>query len=171
MPGREQKRKGRNRGQAVVAYIALGSNLGDRLAILERAVQGLRAEQDVEVSKVSSFYATEPVGGPEGQGEYLNAVVEVSTRLSAGELLDRLLLLEERLGRKRRERWGPRCIDLDLLLYGQEVICQEKLTVPHRLMHQREFVLRGLAQIAPQVKHPTLGKTARQMWQRVRTKQ
>lgn len=169
MPAPEHKDKAQNRGQPVMAYIALGSNLGDRRAILEKAADLLRSDPDLKVSKVSSFYQTEPVGGPKGQSPYLNGVVEVATALSPAELLDRLLLLEQRLGRKRRRRWGPRCIDLDLLLYGQEVISRENLTVPHPLMHQREFVLRGLAQVAPQTKHPTLGLTARQMWEQVST--
>ena len=85
----------------------------------------------------------------------------------AQELLDRLLAIENRLGRKRGQGWGSRCIDLDLLLYGEEVIKTEHLQVPHKRMHEREFVLRGLAEIAPEVKHPVLGKTARQMRQEV----
>ena len=150
-----------------VAYIGLGSNLGDREAMLEKAVQCLREEDDLQVRKTSSWYATEPLGGPKGQQEYLNGVVEVATNLSAEELLDRLLAIEERLGRKRRQRWGTRCIDLDLLLYGEEVIRTENLHVPHRLMHNREFVLRGLSEIAPEVRHPVLGKTAWHIWQEV----
>ena len=150
-----------------MAYIGLGSNLGDREAMLKKAVQCLREEEDLEVRKVSSWYFTEPVGGPIGQEKYLNGVIEVVTNLRAKELLDRLLAIENRLGRKRAQRWGPRCIDLDLLLYGEEVIKTEHLQVPHKRMHEREFVLRGLVEIAPEVKHPVLGKTARQMRQEV----
>jgi 2-amino-4-hydroxy-6-hydroxymethyldihydropteridine diphosphokinase len=159
----------KKRHEEVTAYIGLGSNLGDCGAMLDRAVGELRIEDDLGVLKVSSWYWTEPVGGPSGQEKYLNGVIEVLTSLRAPELLDRLLAIENRLGRKRQQRWGPRCIDLDLLLYGQEIIKEEHLEVPHRLMHQREFVLQGLAQIAPEVKHPVLGMTAEQLWQKIRS--
>lgn len=150
-----------------MAYIGLGSNLGDREAMLEKALRCLREEEALQVHKVSSWYFTEPVGGPRGQEKYLNGVIEVVTSLRAQELLDRLLAIENRLGRKRIQRWGPRCIDLDLLLYGEEVIKTEHLQVPHKRIPEREFVLRGLAEIAPEVKHPILGKTARQMRQKI----
>ena len=151
----------------MVAYIGLGSNLGDRRAMLQKAVQYLEDEDNLAVRKVSGWYATAPIGGPSGQEEYLNGVAEIVTSLLPEELLDRLLAVEQRSGRKRRQRWGPRCIDLDLLLYGQQVIKGEHLEVPHKLMHRREFVLRGLAEIAPEVKHPLLGMTAMQLWQKV----
>lgn len=138
--------------------------------MLDRAVAELRGEDALRVVKVSNWYWTKAVGGPRDQQEYLNGVVEVLTKLGADELLDRLLSIEKRLGRKREQRWGPRCIDLDLLLYGQEVIKKRELEVPHRLMHEREFVLRGLAQIAPDVKHPVGGMTAKKMWQKIRSK-
>ncbi|MCK4850873.1 MAG: 2-amino-4-hydroxy-6-hydroxymethyldihydropteridine diphosphokinase [Phycisphaerae bacterium] len=154
----------------IAAYVGLGSNLGDCQAMLEKAVQELRAEDGLQVSKVSSWYWTEAVGGPADQPRYLNGVAKVVTSLGADELLSRLMLIEKRLGRKRQQRRGPRCIDLDLLLYGQEIIKkEEQLEVPHRLMHKREFVLRGLAEIAPRVIHPVLGMTAEQMWQKIRS--
>ena len=137
--------------------------------MLDRAEEELRIEDGLEVLKVSSWYWTEPMGGPSGQGKYLNGVIEVVTSLGAQELLDRLLAIEDRLGRERTQRWGPRCIDLDLLLYGQEIIKKDRLEVPHRLMHEREFVLQGLAQIAPVVNHPVLGMTAEQLWQKIRS--
>ncbi len=153
----------------IAAYIGLGSNLGSPQAMLEGAVEALRGEDGLRVRKVSSWYWSEAVGGPSGQAKYLNGVVEVVTSLGADELLAKLLSIEKLLGRKRQQHWGPRCIDLDLLLYGQEVIREKDLEVPHGLMHEREFVLRGLAQIAPDVKHPVLGMTAKQMWQRIRS--
>ena len=158
---------GAQRRKETLAYIGLGSNLGDRQAMLDRAVEELRIADGLAVGKVSSWYWTEPMGGPSGQEKYLNGVIEVLTSLEAQELLDRLLAIENRLGRKRQQRWGPRCIDLDLLLYGQEIIKEEHLEVPHRLMHEREFVLQGLSQIAPEVKHPVLGMTAEQLWQKI----
>ena len=154
----------------VVAYIGLGSNLGSPQAMLERAVEALRSQTDLRVAKVSSWYWTEALGGPADQPEYLNGVAEVVTTLGANELLSRLMFIEKCLGRVRRQRWGPRRIDLDLLLYGQEVIKEKDLEVPQRLMHKREFVLRGLAQIAPDVRHPILGMTAEQMWQKICSK-
>ncbi len=164
MSGTEAQRR-----KKTLAYIGLGSNLGDCEAMLDRAVEELGIADGLAVLKVSSWYWTEPVGGPSGQEKYLNGVIEVVTSLEAQELLDRLLAIEDRLGRKRAQRWGPRCIDLDLLMYGQEIIKKEHLEVPHQLMHQREFVLRGLAQIAPEVKHPVLGMTAEQLWQKIRS--
>ena len=141
------------------AYIALGSNLGDRSGYLEQALNALRQTEGVEVTRVSPVYETRPVGGPPGQGAYLNAVAELRTTRDAHDLLNVLLAIEQGLGRVRHERDGPRTIDLDLLLYG-DLICQdESLTVPHPRMHERLFVLQPLAQIAPGVVHPVLKRT------------
>ena len=167
MTGQQGSAQTQCTGGEVRAYIGLGSNLGSPEAMLERAVAALRGEDALRVGKVSSCYWTDAVGGPAGQPKYLNGVVEVVTSLGANELLETLLAIEKRLGRKREQRWGPRCIDLDLLLYGQQVIREKDLEVPHRLMHERAFVLRGLAQIGPQVRHPLLGMTAKQMWQEI----
>ena len=162
MPG-----TGAQRGKETVAYIGLGSNLGNREAMLEKALRCLREEGDLQVRKVSSFYSTAAVGGPAGQADYLNGVIEIVTRLDANALLDTLLSIEKHLGRERKQLWGPRCIDLDLLLYGQEIIKRKDLQVPHERMHEREFVLRGLKEIASEAKHPVSGKTAEQMWRDV----
>lgn len=170
MIGKEVQADGQVQSGEVMAYIGLGSNLGHRGDMLGNAVQFLRAEPDIRVEKVSDFYATTPVGGPPDQPEYLNGVAQIATTLAPEKLLNRLLDIEQRLGRIRAERWGPRCIDLDLLLHGREVIDSENLKVPHPLMHQREFVLRGLAQIAPDARHPLLGLTASQMWQKTSSK-
>ena len=167
MTGQDRSCRNEAGQENVVVYIGLGSNLGDRRAMLQKAVQCLEEEDNLEVRKVSDWYATAPIGGPRGQAEYLNGVAEIATSLPPEVLLDRLLAVEQRLGRRRRQRWGPRCIDLDLLLYGQQVIKGEHLEVPHQLMHRREFVLRGLAEIAPEVKHPLLKRTAMQLWQKV----
>ena len=157
----------RQKQKEVIAYVGLGSNVGDRRAMLDKSLDYLRKETHLEVGKISSFYETAAVGGPTGQADYLNGVVKIVTQLGANELLERLLSIENRLGRQRKQWWGPRRIDLDLLLYGQEVIETERLQVPHPLMHQREFVLRGLAEIAGQVKHPVLNMTAKHLWQEV----
>lgn len=134
-----------------VAYIGLGSNLGDRLDNLRRAVVALNKTR-VVVRKVSSVYETEPVGPP--QPDFLNAVCEIETDLSPRELLVRLKNIESEMRRKPGERWGPRLIDLDLLLYGDEVINDADLKVPHPEMHKRQFVVVPLLEIAPDLKLP-----------------
>ena len=131
----------------VTAYVGLGSNQGDRRAHLEHAVAALRASAGLEVVKVSPWIETEPVGGPLGQGMYLNGAVELRCRLSARELLGRLAEIERERGRERRERWGPRTLDLDLLLYGDARIDEPDLVVPHPRLCEREFVLVPLAAI------------------------
>lgn len=128
------------------AYLGLGSNLGDRLASLLRAVDGLR-RRGVHVLRSSRVYETEPVGPP--QPDYLNAVLEVDTDGSARELLEACLAVESELGRERTERWGPRVIDIDVLTYGTEVIDEPGLRVPHPRMHERGFVLVPLLELDP----------------------
>lgn len=145
------------------AYIALGSNLGDRRGYLDQALEALNEQSDVRVSRVSNYYETAPVGGPSGQGRFLNAAAELQTELPAEELLGLLLAIEQSLGRVRRERHGPRTIDLDLLLYGDQIIQSPKLTVPHPLLHERRFVLEPLAEIAPSIVHPILHKTVQEL--------
>lgn len=131
------------------AFLGLGSNLGDRRAHLRRAVEGLaRADRVVAVSHV---YETEPVGGPAGQGSYLNAVVELDTERSPRQLLELARSLEEAAGRVREERWGPRTLDVDVLLVGSLEVDEEDLVVPHPRMWQRRFVLAPLSDLAPEL--------------------
>ncbi|MEP0841627.1 MAG: 2-amino-4-hydroxy-6-hydroxymethyldihydropteridine diphosphokinase [Phycisphaerae bacterium] len=148
-----------------IAYIGLGSNLGDRRSAIETAVQRLRARSGIESVTISSVYETAAVGGPAGQRPYLNAAARAETTLSPRELLDALMAIERELGRRRRQRWGPRTIDLDLLLFDDRVIQTPELTIPHPRMHERAFVLEPLAEIAPQALHPLLGATMRQLKQ------
>jgi 3-oxoacyl-[acyl-carrier protein] reductase len=145
--------------QQATAYIALGSNQGNRREFLDRAIQALQEHSDIEVTQLSSFYETAAVGGPPGQPSFLNAAAELKTDLSPRELLDALLEVERTLGRIRRERHGPRTIDLDLLLYDDQVIHEPGLIVPHPAMHERWFVLTPLGEIAPRVIHPLLDAT------------
>lgn len=130
------------------AYLALGSNLGDRLAHLQSAVDGLAAAEGVEVVAVSAVYETAPVGGPE-QGPYLNAVVAVETALAPRALLGIGQHLEAAAARVRDVRWGPRTLDVDVLLVGDTRVDEPDLVVPHPRMHERDFVLAPLADVAP----------------------
>ena len=146
----------------VRAFLGVGSNLGGREKNLSRAKILLEKRKGVKVAKVSPVYETEPVGGPP-QGKYLNAVWEIETDLGAEELLKVLLQIESELGRKRRLRNEPRPIDLDILFYGSEVIRRPGLVIPHPRLHEREFVLRPLADLAPAFVHPELRKTVRRL--------
>ena len=139
------------------AYVALGSNLGDREATLRRALAGLAETPGVERVVVSNLYETEPVGPP--QGAYLNAVAALDTTLDAFALLARLHELEGAAGRVRgAERNAPRTLDLDLLLLGAACIETPELTLPHPRLHERGFVLVPLAELAAEVVHPRLGR-------------
>jgi 2-amino-4-hydroxy-6-hydroxymethyldihydropteridine diphosphokinase len=143
------------------AYVALGSNLEPRGRYIQRALDLIDEHANMKVDTVSAVYETEPVGGPEGQPEFLNAVARIKTTLSPHELLKALQGIEKELGRKRDVFWGPRTIDLDILLYEQEIVSTDDLIIPHPLMHERRFVMQPLAQIAPDVMHPVLMMSAR----------
>ena len=131
------------------AYVGLGANLGDREATIRAAVEALSADEGIEVADLSTLRETEPVGVGE-QPLFLNGVVALDTTLSARELLDCLLEIEQRFGRVRISgEHGPRTLDLDLLLYGNEVIDEPELRVPHPRLHERRFVLEPLAELAP----------------------
>jgi 2-amino-4-hydroxy-6-hydroxymethyldihydropteridine diphosphokinase len=138
------------------AFVGIGSNLGDREAHLRRSLDLLAAEEGIDVVAVSALRETEPVG-PIEQGPFLNGAVQVSTDLPPQELLERLLDVEQQLGRVRRERFGPRTIDLDLLLYGDEIVEEPGLTLPHPRLHERRFALEPLAELAPSLVVPGHG--------------
>jgi 2-amino-4-hydroxy-6-hydroxymethyldihydropteridine diphosphokinase len=129
----------------ILAFLALGSNLGDRLGNLQQAVNLLAAREMVEVLRSSRVYETEPVGPP--QPDYLNAVIEIETTLLPRALLEVCLGVERDMGRERKERWGPRVIDIDVLTYGQEEIREPGLEIPHPRMHERAFVLAPLLEL------------------------
>lgn len=153
----------REETQPVTAYVALGSNLGDRARHIAGALAALRATDGVEVTAESALHETEPVGGPP-QGRYLNAAVELRTRLGPRELLRELHRIEAAFGRRRDAgRDAPRTLDLDLLFYGARRIDEPGLSVPHPRLHQRRFVLDPLREIAPNLVHPVLGMTVREL--------
>ncbi len=139
-------------------YIALGSNLGDRRALIESAIEHVRRLPNVEVGAVSTIIETEPLGQP-GQNRYLNAAAALGTTLSPRQLLDACLAIEAAHGRTRtfESRWGPRLVDIDILLFGQQIIDEPGLHIPHPRIAERLFVLGPLAEIAPQAVHPGLG--------------
>lgn len=133
----------------VRVYLGLGSNLGDRRRLIGQAVEALRRLSRTAVRRVSSLHETDPVGGPPGQGRYLNAVAEIETGLPPRALLTACQAIERDLGRKRSIRWGPRPMDLDILFYGAQSIQDDDLIVPHPRLWGRLFVLRPLAELAP----------------------
>lgn len=135
-------------GQAATAYIGLGSNLDDPLTQVRTALRELDQIRDCRLLKHSNLYRSAPMGPP-GQPDYINAVAAVETRLAADALLSELQAIEARHQRQRRERWGPRTLDLDLLLFGNEVIDNARLSVPHPGLDARSFVLIPLYEIAP----------------------
>jgi 2-amino-4-hydroxy-6-hydroxymethyldihydropteridine diphosphokinase len=137
-----------------LAYVGVGSNLGDREATIRAAIDSLPG-----VVAVSELRETDPVGVTE-QPPFLNGAVAVETDLSARELLDALLTIERVLGRERRERWGPRTIDLDLLLYGGETVEEPGLSVPHPRLHERRFALEPLAELDPELVVPGRGRVS-----------
>lgn len=139
------------------AALALGANLGDRLAYLTAAVSEL-VDSSVRVVAASSVYETEPVGGPE-QGAYLNAVIVIDSDVTATELLERAHRAESSAGRLRGERWGPRTLDVDVLAFGAETSLDPALTLPHPRAHERAFVLVPWAEIDPDYVLPSLGRT------------
>lgn len=138
------------------AYIGVGSNLGDKRHNCLTAVEVMKRIPGSELTGRSDWYLTKPVG-VKGQDWYVNGVVSISTKIPALDLLRRLLAIESDMGRVRRKRWESRIIDLDILLYGHEIINERDLTVPHPLMHLRKFVLVPLVQLAPDLIHPSLG--------------
>ncbi|MBN1809105.1 MAG: 2-amino-4-hydroxy-6-hydroxymethyldihydropteridine diphosphokinase [Planctomycetes bacterium] len=147
----------------VEIFIGLGANLGDREANIRSALDLLDRHNAIEVVSVSTLIETDPVGGPEGQPAFLNGAAGIDTQLPAGSLLNEMQAVEKKLGRTRGVPWGPRIIDLDLLLYGEDVIDEFNVKVPHPRMHERLFVLRPLAEIAPDFVHPVLRKTVSEL--------
>jgi 2-amino-4-hydroxy-6-hydroxymethyldihydropteridine diphosphokinase len=143
-----------------LVYLSLGSNIGNREAHLREAIR--RLESAGKLRSVSSIYETEPVEFTD-QPQFLNCAVALETSSTPEQLMLQLLTIEKAMGRQRIQKKGPRTIDLDILLYGDEVVDTPGLTIPHPAMQHRRFVLEPLAEIAPEVRHPVLKKTVRRL--------
>ncbi len=150
-------------------FVGLGSNLGEREAMIRLALEDLSRLPETRVERASSLYDTEPVGEVD-QPNFLNAVAQIDTGLSARQLLWNLHLIEKRLGRVRTQRWGPRTIDLDILLYGEDVIEESDLRVPHPELAVRSFVLVPLVELDPLLVHPVSGETLLHLLSRLNTR-
>jgi 2-amino-4-hydroxy-6-hydroxymethyldihydropteridine diphosphokinase len=146
-----------------IAYIGIGSNLGNRQENCLRAVE-LLEEKGIIVKKRSSMHETEP-RGVKDQPRFINMAREIETDLESKELLRILKIVEKELGRKESFKWGPRSIDLDILLFDDLVLKEDDLEIPHPLMHERDFVLKPLCEIAPDIIHPVLKKKIRELLQ------
>ena len=155
-------RKKEDTGNWHRAYIALGSNLGEKENYLDMAVASLKERRDTVVQKVSYWIETEPYGYTE-QPRFLNGCMEIQTTLGPLALLDVLQAIEARAGRERIIHWGPRTLDLDLLFYEDQIWHTERLTLPHPEIEKRSFVLEPMAQIAPKLRHPVLQKTMEEL--------
>lgn len=145
------------------AYLGIGSNLGDKESYLDYAVDQLNKDDYIKVSKVSSYIVTKPYGDVE-QDDFLNGCLEIETLYTPEELLAVIGDIEQGAGRKRLIHWGPRTLDIDILLYDREIIMEEKLIIPHIEMSKREFVLKPLCEIAPFAYHPGYNKTVMELY-------
>lgn len=143
-------------------YLSFGSNMGERKAYIDQAVQALRDQKECRIRRISELLETKPYGGVE-QDDFLNGCLEMDTLFTPRELLIRLHQIEAEAGRERIVRWGPRTLDLDILLYDRELIEEEDLIIPHVDMENRWFVLKPLSEIAPNLRHPISNKTVLQM--------
>jgi 2-amino-4-hydroxy-6-hydroxymethyldihydropteridine diphosphokinase len=146
----------REDGQRIVCFIGVGSNVADPVSNCLESIDRIASFASSKIAQRSSLYRTEPVGVAD-QGWFVNCVVEIQTPHRASTLLRILQEIENAMGRVRNERWGPRTIDLDILLYGQSIIQEDDLTVPHPELHNRRFVLVPMCEIAPYVIHPSYG--------------
>ena len=145
-----------------VVYLGIGSNIGNRIDNCATAISFLE-ENGLTITKRSEMYETMP-WGVKDQPEFINMAVEVETDISPPELLSLIKKIEGDMGRQPAVKWGPRVIDIDILLYGNERVSGAGLTIPHPLMHERDFVLRPLSEIAPDVMHPVLNKTIKELF-------
>lgn len=150
-------------------FIGIGSNKGNRQEYIDRALEHLRKDEDITIENISSVIETEPQGNPD-QEKFLNAVIQITTFIDPYTIFRRLKNVERLLGRKEsEEKWQPREIDLDILLYDDLIIKGKNLKIPHPLMHEREFVLEPLCEIAPDAVHPGLKQSARELLDKIKS--
>ena len=145
-----------------IVYIGIGSNLGDSKGNIQKAIKMMEQDGILKQMQTSSVYLTEPIG-PKKQPDFLNLVVKGKTDLAPFELFDSLLKIEKKLGRKKREKWGPREIDLDILFYDDITVKEKNLNIPHSEIENRKFVLVPLAEISPDLKHPISNKSVKDL--------
>jgi 2-amino-4-hydroxy-6-hydroxymethyldihydropteridine diphosphokinase len=154
--------RSKEKNSKVTVYIGLGTNSGEREKNIERSLQRLKGSPEIDLFSVSPLYDTEPYGEKE-QPRFLNGVVKIETTLSPKELLGELKKIEREMGRKKRTRWAPRVIDLDILFYDGIVYKDEEVEIPHPDLHNRWFVLKPMNDLAPTLVHPIIKKTVRQL--------
>ena len=148
----------------MVCYLGLGSNLGNREENILKAKSALDVYLQINVLQVSTIIETEPIGNT-NQPKFLNCVLKIETYLEPAELLTKCLETEFKLGRIRTKKWGPRIIDIDILFYGDQIINEDYLVIPHPELHKREFVLRSLVEICPEFVHPKMNNTILQIYE------
>ncbi len=153
----------------IICFVGVGSNMDDPAEQSLKALERVSGTDGVKLLRRASLYRTEPIGSPD-QDWFINTIVEIRTVLTARELLMALQDIENSMGRIRNEKWGPRTIDLDILLYGQEVIQEKDLCIPHPELHKRRFILEPLCEIAPYVIHPAFGVSVRGLMDRLEDK-
>ena len=148
-------------------YAGLGSNLGNKRENIIRAIDRIDAYEGICVREKSGFYDTTPVGGPP-QPDYVNCVIRLETEVEPQTLLKEFKKIEIEQGRRSGVRWGPRVVDLDILLYGDRVVNDHNLKIPHERMHERVFVLEPLCEISPDIKHPVSGISISELWEKLK---
>ena len=148
-------------------YAGLGSNLGNKKENIIRAIDRIDAYEEICVKEKSGFYDTTPVGGPP-QPDYVNCVIGLETEVEPQTLLKEFKKIEIEQGRKPGVRWGPRVVDLDILLYGDRIVNDPNLKIPHERMHERVFVLEPLCEISPDIKHPVSGISISELWEKLK---
>lgn len=147
----------------MICYLGLGSNLGNKEENIKNAISRLSSDPDILLKTRSSMIETKPYGNIV-QPDFINSVIEIETDIPAENLLSKCLTVENELGRKRNEKWGPRTIDIDILFYGETTVNLEQLTVPHPDLHNREFVLHSLNEICPDFIHPVFNKKIKEIY-------
>ena len=145
-------------------FISLGSNLGNKIRFIESAISAIRDEKVISVKRISSIIETKPIGNIH-QPDFLNCIIQCDSELSPLELMQKLLNIEKNLGRKRREKWGPRTIDCDILFFNNEITDTDELTIPHHEIMNRPFILQLMNELAPKFIHPTLNKSMEQLYE------